>query len=115
MSNTDQNQPWVKSVVMSAADTTKEIMPAPGTDKALYVKRITITIFTSAAQAVDVESGDGALELIKAAASLAAGVQLHYGSNQGIKLPNNTSLRAQPAAAGVAMLVCAEGYTLGSF
>ena len=74
-----------------------------------------ITIFTSAAQAVDIESSDGAVELIKAAASLAAGIQLHYGSHHGIKLPDNTALVAQPVAAGVAALVTAEGYILGKF
>jgi len=100
---------------MGAADNTKEIMPTPGVGNALYVTRITVTIITSAAQSVDVESSDGALELIKAAISLAAGVQLHYGSNVGIKLPDNTALRAQPSAVGVAALICAEGYKLGKF
>jgi len=115
MPNPDQYQPFVKSVVLAAGDAVKEIEPAPGVGQALYIRRITVTIFTSAAQAVDIESSDGAVELIKAAASLAAGIQLHYGSHHGIKLPDNTALVAQPVAAGVAALVTAEGYILGKF
>lgn len=115
MGSPDEYQTFNKSVVLGAGDTTKEVQAAPGADQALYIRRITVTIFTSAAQSVDVESSDGAVELIKAAISLAAGTQLFFGSRKGFKLPNNTALRVQPSAAGVAALVVAEGYTLGKF
>lgn len=115
MGSPDEYQTFNKSVLLGAGDSTKEIQATPGADRALYIRRITFTVVTSAAQAVDVESSDGAVELIKSAASLAAGTQLFFGSRKGFKLPDNTALRVQPAAAGVAALVVAEGYTLGKF
>lgn len=115
MGSPDEYQTFNKSVVLGAGDTTKEVQAAPGAGKALYIRRITLTVVTAAAQAVDVESSDGTVELIKAALSLAAGTQLFFGSRKGFKLPDNTALRVQPAAAGVAALVVAEGYILGGF
>jgi len=115
MPNVDQNQPWNRSVVLGVADTTKEVMPAPGVGKALWIRRITVTVITSAAQSIDVESSDGAVELIKTPVSPVAGTQFFFGSNTGFKLPDNTALRTQPSAAGNVALVVAEGYTLGGF
>lgn len=115
MPNPDQYPTFNKSVVLGTGDTVKEIQAAPGVGHWLYIRKITATIVTSAAQVVDVESSDGTVELIKAAASLAAGVQLFFGSQRGFKLPENNALVVQPVAAGVSMLVVVEGYTLGKF
>lgn len=115
MPNPDQQQTFNVAVVLAAGDATKELVPTPGVDKRLVIRRVTFTIFTLAAQTVDVESSDGAVELIKAAASLAAGTQLFFGSHLGLELPENTALRAQPSAAGVAALIAVEGYTIGKF
>lgn len=116
MSNrTQYNQPWTASVVLGAGDATKEIRAAPGVGNKLAVTRVTVTIITSAAQSLDIESSDGLVEVIKIGASPAAHVQFHYGSNVGFEFAENVAMRAQPSAVGIAALIVAEGFTRGRF
>lgn len=115
MPKTEQLQHFNASVVLAVGDASKVIKAAPGAGKALVIRRVTVTIVTSAAQSFDVESVGGAVELIKTPTSPAAGAQFHFKSDSGFKLPDNTALSAVTSAAGNAALIVVEGYIVGAF
>lgn len=101
---------WSVAVVLAAADSTKVIKASPGAGSRLVVTKLLIVCATSAAQAVDIESGDGAVEIVTLPASFAAGATITFSGEEGVPLPPNTTLRAQPAAAGPKLSIVAEGY-----
>ena len=97
---------------MGAADTTKELVAAPGVGRSIVVVTLQGSVIVSAAQLCDIESGDGVMELIKFGVSPGLG---HFSRMWvgGFKLTENTSLRIQPAAAGPSIHCVVEYYIEG--
>lgn len=98
---------WAASVVLGAADTSKDIKAAPGAGKALRITTVVVSIITSAAQTLDIEDEDGTVEVLKLPASATGQHRIELAV--GILLTANKKLIAKPAAAGPAAHIVAEG------
>lgn len=107
-----QQQLFTVEKTLGAADTTKELVAAPGVGRFIAVVTLQGTVLVSAAQAVDIESSDGAVELVKLPATPGL-VGFSRMWVAGFKLPENTSLRMQPAAAGPSAHCSVEYYIEG--
>lgn len=94
---------------IAAGDGDIDLIAAPGAGKAIVVEKMTVTIVTAAAQAVDIEDNSGTVEVFKAPASLAAGNYIIEPGDVGLKLTTNEKLYWNSAAAGVAATVSAYG------
>lgn len=103
-------QPWAVEADLLAADTTRVVIAAAAGITRIVVT-VNCTVLTSAAQAVDVESSDGAVEVLRLPVSATGQHRLQL--IHGIALPSGTGLRIQPVAAGPAVHCVAEGYTRG--
>jgi hypothetical protein len=103
------------TVPFVAGDASKTLVAAPGAGKFIMVTKVRVTITTSAAQSVDIESNAGAVELIKTPVSPAVGSQFSFESAHGIALPAATALVYQPSGAGNAGLVSVDYYIDGAF
>jgi hypothetical protein len=116
MSNrSNYNQPFSGTAFVETTDGTKSLVAAPGVRKRLYLTRLTITITTSAAQSLDVESNDAAVLAMRTPISPAAGAQFHAGWDHGLELPENQALVVNASAPGIAAVISFEGYTKGNF
>lgn len=109
-SDINRFQAWAIEADLLAADTTRVLVPAL-TGVTRYVVTVNCTVLTSAAQAVDVESSDAAVEVLRI--PLSGTGQHRLQLINGIALPISTGLRIQPAAAGPAVHCVAEGYNRG--
>jgi len=114
-SGSQQRRTWSSGVLLGAADAVKEILPAPpgttpGDRTRIVVSYCMVLSLISAAQAVDIESNDAAVEILKLAASFAVGATVVYDGEKGIGLPANQALVIKPAAVGPSVWVIAEGY-----
>lgn len=107
-----QQQLLTAQNTLGAADATKELAAAPGAERILVIVTLQGSVIVSAAQLCDIESGDGAVELVKFGVSPGLG---HFSRMWigGYKLPPNTSLRIQPAAAGPSIHATVEYYIEG--
>lgn len=88
---------------------TTTLVAAPGAGRNLVVQGLIVAVTTSAAQAFDIEDGDGTIEVFKAPSSLAAGVYAVDPGVLGVALTANTTLR-YTATAGVGLTVSGFGY-----
>lgn len=113
MERANQFQKKTVSVAFGAGDATKELVAAPGANKFISVTACHVFISTAAAQTFDIESGDGAVELMKFPASQAGNHKIE--SPAGFDLPVNTNLRYQPAGAGPAGVVLVEYFIDGVY
>lgn len=103
------NEHWTVLTNITPADGTTTLVPAPAAGQALMVQVLTVALTTSAAQAFDVESANGAVEVFKAPASLAVGT---YGVDVGpvgVALPEAQALQ-YTATAGVGVTLSGFGY-----
>ena len=109
-----ESRQWVSgAILMGAADATKVLVAGqPG--RIFNVTGWLLSSVIAAAQAFDLESTDGAVELEKIAATWAVGSRVQsFDLWKGIALPVGTGLRLQPAAAGPSVLAIFEGYFTG--
>lgn len=98
---------------LETTDATKTIIPSPGLGKKLYITHAHLTVLVSAAQTLDLESSDGAVEIIRLAASPAANSKQEVEFLQGFALPENTGLVVTPSAIGPSVHVAATGFISG--
>lgn len=91
------------------ADTTKDVIAAPGAAFKLTIDKMFVSVLVSAAQSVTIQSSDGTVVLAKIGASpgiISYPVPL---PGVGVDLPANNALRIVPAAAGPSVFVRASG------
>jgi hypothetical protein len=97
-------------VTCLAADATKVILAAKAGRRPV-VTYCHVIGMVLAAQAFDIQSSDGAVNIIRGGASLPVNAELFYGPLvEGVVLPVGTGIRYQPAAAGPGVHVVVEGY-----
>lgn len=111
MSKIDQQQGWSVSVDLGAAEATKIIKANTDVDKKLYITRIIATVLVSAAQSVTIENDGGSHVFISIPASPVVGTQFFFENTYGYECAKGTSLEAIASAAGLGLLIVAEGYT----
>lgn len=85
------------------------LVAAPTSPRTLMVQSLTVVITTSAAQAFDIESSGGGVEIFKAPASLAAGTYPVDCGPLGVALTAGEALQ-YTATAGVGLTVSGFGY-----
>lgn len=92
------------SAELLAAETSKELLPAPGANKKLCVRSLFVSVLVSAAQTVSIQSATGGVVLAKIAATPGI-TQFTVDLPGGVDLPDNTALNIVPAAAGPSVFV----------
>lgn len=97
-------------VTALAGDATKVLLAAKANRRPVVTYCHVIGLI-AAAQAFDIQSSDGAVNVIRVGASLAVNAELFYGPLvEGVVLPIGTGIRYQPAGAGPSVHIVCEGY-----
>lgn len=109
-----QRVPSFATVLLAAADASKELIVAPDSGLAIRILAIHWSIVTSAAQLTKVgkDGGTEAEQVLELAASASGNGTRRFNDNgPGWKMPAATALTAKPAAAGPAIHFIVE-YTV---